>query len=334
MASKVSLKSRLKNASDTLRSRLGMGLESFRVFLVFAAVFVALIGAIIVGMIFTSSAFPQSLRTPGGGLLDGLIANGISVVVSTILIAPLTAYFVNFRREQQLVPVRKSFVLSIASGIDRIATSHIHHFGLFGMAVLQLRDGMAVSTLKKGLDSIKEFADRTHARLTGAAHTPLETDSILSNAIRDAELLAKMISDLYDVAYRETAVLENTLTFALPLFPVEVVTDLHDIRQTLMDYRGNLQDMLAVLRGADDPCIAARAKFSVLDFRKLIEKVRIIAKSSSVDNEMEYMRNAAEFAEIDVLGHTQQKIAQELVSVFEEARKYDAQLGSSFKKRG
>jgi hypothetical protein len=316
----------MTKASDSLRNRLGLGLGSFRVFLVFAIIFVALVSAVIAGLIFTSRAFPQSLGTPGGGLLDGLIANGISVIVSTILIAPLTAYFVNMRREQQLVPVRKSFVLSIASGIDRIAMSHIHHFALFGFAVLALRDGMAVNTLKQGMDLMKEIAEQLHTSFTGAAHTPFTDSSILSKAVHDAQLLAGMVEDFYDVAYRETAVLENTLTFALPLFPVDVITDLHDIRQILMDYRGNLQDMLAVVGGADDPRIAARAKYSVLDFRKLIDKVGIVAKSAAVNNEADYMSNAAEFVKLDVLGHTQQKIAEELVLVFEEARKYDAQL--------
>jgi len=45
------------------------------------------------------------------------------------------------------------------------------------------------------------------------------------------------------------------------------------------------------------------------------------------------MTNAAEFVKVAVLGSTQQKIAEELVLVFEEARKYDAQLDSTFKKR-
>lgn len=114
------VKARLQGISESLRNRLGMELGSFKLFLAFAAIFLVLMGALVIGLIFTSSAFSTSLRKPGGGLLDGLIANGISVIVSTILIAPLTAYFVTVRREQQLVPVRKYISQSSGSIVSLV----------------------------------------------------------------------------------------------------------------------------------------------------------------------------------------------------------------------
>jgi hypothetical protein len=229
------------------------------------------------------------------------------------------------RREQQLVPVRRSFVSSIASGIDRIALSYIQHFELFGLAVVQLADSTQVNTLKVAFDSANDFLTRILADLN-ETHPTSQRSSVLQKAIEDAKRIATMIRDLYDIIYREATGLENTLTFAMPLFPVDVVANLHEIRQLLIDYRASLQDMLAVLGGINDARVIVRAKQSALDFARLIENVSVLAKSSAVENETELLKNASDFVRLDAQKHVQRTIAERLVSVFEEARQYDAQL--------
>jgi hypothetical protein len=107
---------------------------------------------------------------------------------------------------------------------------------------------------------------------------------------------------------------------------VDVVTDLHDIRQMLIDYGDSLQDTLAVLGGIGDPRVIVRAKQSALDFGKLITKVGLLAKSAAAGDEGRLMTNAAKMAELDMRQHVQRTFAEQLVLVFEKAREYDAQL--------
>ena len=303
------------------------------IFFVLAGIFVTLIVAIVFGLLYTSRAFPTTLR-PGGGLLDGLIANGISVVVSVILISPLTAYFISRRREQQLAPVQKSFVETMASEIDRLAAFYIHQAPLYGNAILALETSLSVNTLSSALEafnlSLRASTDRV-AHVIPTAQQALATDSVpaqdsvLTKAMKEAALIREMTADLYETFYKETISLENTVSFSMPLFPVEMVTNLHDIRKTLIEYRGSLQDMLSVLSGAKDPRITAMAKQSALDFGLLIHKVQTLATASGVAGDISDRMTSA--TAMDGIGvRYQRDIAGKLVEIFVQARDYDAKI--------
>jgi hypothetical protein len=144
--------------------------------------------AVVWGLIYTSAHFSESLFKPGGGLLDGLIANGVSVIISTILITPLTAYFVLLRREQQLVPVRKSFVSSIANAIDGVAISFIHHFHLYGLSVKALNDSMAGNTLAVAFETFNKNLKLGLSHFRESERMPLsQSQPILTKVIEDAK---------------------------------------------------------------------------------------------------------------------------------------------------
>jgi hypothetical protein len=309
---------------------------SSNAFITFGGIFLALIVAVIYGLIYTSGKFSESLYKPGGELLDGLIAGGISVIISTILITPLTAYFVALRREQQLVPVRRNFVHGIANSIDELAVSFIHHIHLYGFSVMALRDSMAGNTIKLSLETFNKKLERMRSRLSREkgsqdgemekANQGVETqeDSILAVAITEAKLVREQARDFNDQVYREARDLDNTVMFAMPLFPVEALNDLYAIRQTLIDYRESVKDMLAVMEGETDPRAIARAKFSALDFEALRDKITIIAKSSMAD-ELANMPNVARLLEVMQV-YDQTKISSMLVDIFVDARRYDLQL--------
>jgi hypothetical protein len=74
--------------------------------------------------------------------------------------------------------------------------------------------------------------------------------------------------------YREASELENALLLAMPLFPVDIVNDLHDIRQVLIDYRASLQDILGVIAGENGETVITRAKMSALDSKGFKIKLR------------------------------------------------------------
>jgi hypothetical protein len=88
--------------------------------------FILLIFAVIAGVYWDWPKIPESMEQHGQ-LLESLIANGISVILSVILITPLTVYFINDRREKRLVPVRENFIESLSAALERIATAHLHY---------------------------------------------------------------------------------------------------------------------------------------------------------------------------------------------------------------
>jgi hypothetical protein len=189
-----------------------------------------------------------------------------------------------------------------------------------------LHNSVAANTLKYAFEGLKETLDRHLVDLRNDQQpATTEREAILTKAINDAELVGKLIRDFYDLIYRETATLENTLTFAMPLFPVDVVKDLHELRQLFIDYRGRLQDMLGVIAGESEASVIVRAKHTVLDFQKLEDKVNILARSSMVEDDVRIMTHVSSLLKV-LPYHNQVIFSEMLVDVFEEARKRDAQL--------
>jgi hypothetical protein len=193
---------------------------------------------------------------------------------------------------------------------------------------------MGTDTLKRGFDTLNEhlssmlrnmLADRgAETEYGNSTEKPLH--SVSAKAIEDAALLRQMTKDLYELFYRETASLENTLTFAMPLFPVDVVTELHDIRKSLIEYRGSLQDMLNVLAGSSDHRVIARAKQSALDFSRIIAKIEVLG-NSSMSNGGEILKLLASAQSLAKIGaQYQRNIAEKLVMIFAEAREHDANI--------
>lgn len=178
-------------------------------------------------------------------------------------------------------------------------------------------------SLSDRIDRMTDITSTAQQAPLGVSAAPPVEDSVLAKATREAALIQDMTADLYQTFYRETVSLENTVSFALPFFPVEMITNLHDIRKTLIDYRGSLQDTLSVLSGANDQGIIVRAKQSALDFGLLINMITALAKGSAVTGDiLDRMKAAVAMDRIGV--KYQRDIAEKLVDVFIQARDYDA----------
>ena len=296
----------------------------------------ALLGAsIIVGLVFTSTAFHNSLYQPGGGLLDGLIANGISVLLSTILIAPLTAYFVNRRREQQMAAVRRGLTLSIAGEINQISEAFLHFFAIFGHAVMAFEQSGQGNTLAHAIESLNETLLRINTKQLARMGETLENASTLSTVhssfkktLDDAKIIRSMVKELHEMLYREASTLENTLMFAIPVFPVLTIDNLRAIREDIVTYRGSLLLVLRVMAGDLEPGTVARAKNSYLDFDKLLQRVRQIAKTVDVTDAEEKMLSVSALAKA-FSWSAQRKLSERLIEVVEDSMKYNSEINKS-----
>jgi hypothetical protein len=247
--------------------------------------------------------------------------------LSVALITPLTVYFLDYQREKRLVPVRESFIDSLSTSIESIATAHLHYVSLHYLEIQGLQATLAVDMMAAVTTKANEFFETTIARI---AHAPApefeDKESIVYKLFEKTKSMAKLTERQYDVMYRETQDIENTLTFAMPQFPVEAVIYLHRIIGILMEYREGLRAMIAVLNGVSDPTTVAKARFSVLNFRDLLAAFASVRQVCRIGDRPISLRWATEMAAPTAM-HQQSTFAGQLVDLFQQARDADSRLG-------
>jgi hypothetical protein len=185
---------------------------------------------------------------------------------------------------------------------------------------------IAVDMFEAITEKINESFEETRAKIAHAQPPEFEDqESIIYKLVMKTRLLESTTQRHYDIMYRETQDVENTLTFAMPQFPVEAVTLLHRIRVILMEYRERLRAMLALLSGISDPVTVGQAGMSVLDFRDLLNAFTSVRRVCGIDTpvNLNWATRMAEPAAV----YQQGKFAEGLVSLFKEARDADGRLG-------
>ncbi len=287
--------------------------------------FTILVLGVILGIFWDWSTISASMG-PHGQLLEGLIANGISVVLSVVLIAPLTAYFIDSRRERRLVPIREGFLEGLGAAIERVATAQLHYLSFHYLQVQGLQATIAIDMMEAVTKKVTESLAETTAKIEHATPPELgNRESIVSKLISKTTLIQTTTQRHYDIMYRETQDIENTLTFAMPQFPVEAVNHLHRIRLILMEYRERLRAMLAVLNGVTDPVTLGQAGMSVLDFRDLLKAFESVRRVCALDDKPINLPWAIRLAEPGAV-YQQGQFAKALLDMFNEAREADHRL--------
>jgi hypothetical protein len=204
-----------------ISQKLPNNLGSVSLFVALSCVFIGLIVGVFLGFAHRAYTYRHSTDTEGS-FIDGLIANGLSVIVSTLFIVPLTTTLSDIIRERRIAPVRRSFVNSIGTEIDRLAHFYLVHFSTFAMGLRLL--GMAIETealstgMKNLTDSLSNRFEVLKHEISSESAKARPDAPILRKAIETSKLLSTAVKSMYDVLYRESALLENTLTFAMPLF--------------------------------------------------------------------------------------------------------------------
>jgi hypothetical protein len=124
--------------------------------------------------------------------------------------------------------------------------------------------------------------------------------------------------------YRESSMLENTLTFATPIFSVEDIPRLQELREIIGQSRTSQQDMLAVLAGVDDPGVAIRAANSTINIFVLNRLIEQLADDVGLVTVSDHLHNAYALEEID--GRISlRKLTEDLVGLLSESHRADTQ---------
>lgn len=323
--------------TDDIESRLAAAHREARrsvwIFRFLVFLFFLLIALIIFGLYWDRREVIGSLQ-PHGQFLEGLIANGLSVILSVLLITPLTFYFINYRREKELKPIRIYFIDNLASSIERLADDHIRFLGLHYIGIELLLSITTVDALGSlmedasiNLGAITEKLQNLDTPLPKRSRTAEEKSTISENLILKAELIKNLAQRHYEGIYKDVQDIENILVFSVQQFPIDGINSLHQIRTVLMKYRENLKFLIDVLEGIKDPGVILRAKYTALNFNDLIENLNIICRTCSIDESRLSFNSAAELAKpIQLI--KQRNFSEKLVDLFEQVRKIDEERES------
>lgn len=314
--------------AKTLRNYISQNRTLFGLSILFASLF----ALVCFGLYFTSSQFDVSLK-PRGGLLDGLIANGISVIVSVILISPLTAYFVSMRRDQQLQSVRANFLQAFEREIGNLKHAYINHVALYNVSALTFQ---MITGDRIQLHAYKGMNERLQVMLNRVIHKidsidkcepsgsdDQDRDATLKDILNDTEILRNLIIDIYERFMRETTMLDNTLLFSAPFFPERCAVLLYETRQDIIEYRYNLRSLLNVVSGSSDPGDEIAGKHAYLDFHKL--ETRLNEVGHIVRASITITRPTDDLETITPLSRQNQIVAStRIIDAFVKVRKFSS----------
>lgn len=134
-------------------------METFRVLrdlrlLLPAALFLA---ALAVGFNHAWTAVLSGMSGPSFDFLQNLLSEGVGVFISTLAIAPLTALFVERRRERQLAPARVEFLRSVSRQIKTVSDDFVHKFAMFSTLKTTLEYNALQDQIGKFEETLRRF---------------------------------------------------------------------------------------------------------------------------------------------------------------------------------
>jgi hypothetical protein len=240
-------------------------------------VYVLLLIAVIIG--FWRGMHATHPQTPTEVVAD-LSMNGLSILVSTILLAPLTAFFVDASREARLKPTKAALFNAIARQFDQIAQRHLHFSAMLSLQMNVLSSGLQIQAIDDAMDRFGRAAARIAADLNHAPVDPQPDDrpTLTAVAIQQSEGIRKSALEHADAIFRDLEQIDNALLFCIPVFDPASITTLSNLRETVVKFRAAMLDFRSVLHGNPDPSTAIRARMAVLDFQSIDRNLRMVAK--------------------------------------------------------
>lgn len=187
-------------------------------------ILIALLGAFLLfGFVVAWPEVTDGMFGEGKGFLLNLLSEGSGIVVSTIVIAPLTAYFVERRRQRELAPARAMFVKNLAKRLLYLAETHRVGFGTVGSAAALL--GTVGSTSRSALQ-LRLGTLRGGGHAGGDPVAPSQTVETAASALSQA------ITDLRSIQ-SNIASIERLVEIHSPFIPPSGTVHLNGMLQTL-----------------------------------------------------------------------------------------------------
>jgi hypothetical protein len=212
----------------------------------------------------------------GESMMQGLLANALSIIVSAMVMAPITAYFLKEVQERRLRPVRAEFVSTMRMTIDEISNTQRRFQIDFDPPALTLSMTVSTKTIIDGFASLNRSLHRRHPETARPEPAEAPTDMEVEAQRLRQENIA-MLTDLIDRhcedMFQVTSSLETTLVFCTPVFDANAILHLSIIRTRTLEYRNRLRDLRALLRAPLDNALILRGGEAVLDVRSLINEL-------------------------------------------------------------
>jgi len=287
------------------------------------------------------AAWEALYRIPNLDFLDGLVTTGVGVILSTVLIAPLSALFVEVRRQHDLEPVRQSLARGAWLTLEQIYRRHVNFLSSLGRLASITKVGLDALSIQQVLEKIRE--DFTHLKLVSLGAPPsakTETATrLFEEMVEQARPMADVCSSYCRSMDRDIQQFDNALLFSLPVFAARSVSHLSEIREQIIGFRTSLAALENVTRGVlgganplrpeqTDLSNVPLANNAILDFRKIAGHLDQLGGTVSLGSDTQ-LANAISLLHSDndaTSLYSQRLIIAATTAIFNKALERDAQL--------
>lgn len=218
-------------------------------------------GLLIYGFLLANEEVYKGITTGDRSFLQNLLSEGVGVFFSVVMIAPLTAYVVEQRRQNRLKPLQVKFLKQIASKIDYTSRQYLSHFSNFS----SLKYTLELLDLN---DALNKFSHLTNLSRQGVEYTREDNQGKMISA---AKAMGGTLDSIDRLRY-ELSGIEKNIDLASTFMPEEIVSDISDISFYIDRELANFRDLNDYLSGTASPEQRIRALNTRLDMSEVIRK--------------------------------------------------------------
>lgn len=275
-----------------------------------------------------------SATSPGGPILENGIVGLVTVILSIVFVAPLTAYFVEFLRERQLAPVRAALFNSAALQLKVAHDSHVNFLVPFLLMASHAATSLQLDIIKDTTTRFAEFGESVSARLSkrGTAN-PVSTPNAFPILVATAAGLTQLKSWALEHSRQmrlRLVHLDRTIGFMIPLFPEQAVVHLSGLRGEVMRYIVAVEELVELCGGTVpivgdqfDPVRTNAAANAYLNAREIGEYMAKAADSCSPSTRSLVDLSALQAVRDDEIWLKEREFAQGVVDVMKIALQAD-----------
>lgn len=256
------------------------------------------------GAFFLSPRWSDQATGGPFGLYENLLSEGLGILISTLLIAPLTAIFVENRQERKLQPIRRQFFEDVGKRIDWVINSFLHTPSSFAIHKGTL-EAVAVGEMLDQIGRLMRLEAQTIAAspTENLSHEYMVVSRQLSNTARELSGLAGQLQSI-----------ERLIEIYTPFLTPEMFSDVAKISTQAERGMRSFRQLARYMEGTASREVRLVARSANVDFTLLITYYDLaISKANFAD-----LTRCIERSHVEAISTTvQQSFVKQIYSILD-----------------
>ena len=221
--------------------------------------FIAFMGVLLWGGFIARASIRAGMTAEQNfGFLQNLLSEGLGVLLAVVAITPLTTYFTERQRRQQLAPVREQFYKEVANKINEVGRRFVSLFSLVASDLQRLQ----IADNTRAIDNlVRALASPLAAPLPRKPRDPKEYEKYRSMAL----LLARTAEEIAALG-RSMESVERLVDIYSPFLSPQMVAEVAGLSSSIADATGRFFYFSRYLQGRASQEEKARARLSGVEF--------------------------------------------------------------------